>query len=125
MRRTESRDKTILGIGIAILIIVITVSGYVIWREGIFRSRVEPASKEAIDTKKLIAEVGKLLVLPKDEEPAMATVTDLAALKDKPFFAAARVGDKVLIYAKAGKAILYRPSERKIIAIGPVELKSR
>jgi len=72
--------------------------------------------------KDLIAQVGKLVVLPSDEQPTVATVTDLGPLKDQPFFANAKLDDKVLIYAKAKKAILYRPSENKIIEIAPVNL---
>src|SRR5947209_3689804 len=47
------------------------------------------------ETKKLIEAVGKLIVLPADEPPTVATVTDLAKLQGQPFFANAAVGDKV------------------------------
>lgn len=68
----------------------------------------------------LIAKVSKLMVLPADETPTIATVTDIEAVKDQPFFANAQNNDKVLIYQKAGKAILYRESENKIIEVGAV-----
>jgi hypothetical protein len=74
------------------------------------------------EVKSLIDEVGKLLVLPDNEQPTIATVTDLAKLKDQPFFAQAKVGDKVLIYTKAQKAILYDPVEKKIVEVAPVNL---
>jgi hypothetical protein len=72
----------------------------------------------------LITQVGKLVVLPKDEQPTIATVTDLEKLKNQPFFENAQVGDKVLIYANAKKAVLYRPSENKIIELAPLNLSS-
>lgn len=66
------------------------------------------------------AQVGKLIVLPEDEDPTIATVSNLAELKGQPFFANATVGDKVLIYARAKKAILYSPLQHKIVEIAPL-----
>ena len=84
-------------------------------------SQVAPGS--AADTnKELVGAVGKLLVLPADEQPTIATVADLDKLKDQPFFVNAQVGDKVLIYATAKKAILYRPSENKILELAPLNI---
>ncbi len=40
--------------------------------------------------------------------------------KGQPFFANAQVGDKVLIYYKAKKAILYNPTDNKIVEVGPI-----
>jgi hypothetical protein len=73
-------------------------------------------------TKELLDKVGKLTVLPTNETPTIATVTDINKLKDQAFFANAQNGDKVLIYTKNKKAILYRPSTNKIINIAPVNI---
>lgn len=78
------------------------------------------ATQEQVNT--LTDKVGKLIVLPEGEDPTVATVSDKSKLQDQRFFAKAENGDKVLIYAKAGKAILYRPSIDKIIEMGPVNL---
>ena len=53
--------------------------------------------------------------LPTDEEPTIATVSDLEKLKDQPFFKDAKEGDTVLIYDKAAKIILYDPVANKIV----------
>lgn len=80
-------------------------------------------------TAQLVKEVGKLIELPIGEIPTIATVSDATKLSDQPFFANAQNGDKVLIYAQAKKAILYRPSIKwkifysiKIIEISPINL---
>lgn len=64
--------------------------------------------------------IGKFLELPSDEEPVLATVTDIEKVKSQKFFANAQNGDKVLIYSENKKAILYRPSSNKIIEVAPL-----
>lgn len=66
--------------------------------------------------------VGKLMVLPSDETPTLATVLDKEQLKDQPFFADSQNGDKILIYTKAKKAIIYRLDGNKLINVGPIIL---
>src|SRR5579872_6193275 len=70
----------------------------------------------------LVTKVGRLIELPSGEQPTVATVSDVTKLKDQPFFANAVNGDKVLIYTKARKAILYDPTANKIVEVGPVNL---
>ncbi len=78
------------------------------------------AVKTAEDAKQLISQINSLLVLPNNEQPTIATVTDLEKLKDQPFFQNAVIGDKVLIYLEAKKAVLFRPSQNKIVEVAPV-----
>lgn len=85
----------------------------------IFKKESQNAEQEAKD---LIEKVSKLVVLPQDETPTIATVSDVEKLKDQPFFANAKNGYKVLIYTNAKKAILYDPFENKIVEIAPVNL---
>ncbi len=79
---------------------------------------VPQTSQDQVD--KIIKEVGALLVLPNNETPTIATVTDLSKLAGQPFFANAKLGDIVLIYSKAQKAILYDPSQNKIVELAPI-----
>ncbi len=81
-----------------------------------------PTTAAQEESNTLITEVGKLIVLPKDEQPQIATVSDVNKLKQQSFFAQAKNGDKVLIYTKAQKAILYDPKEKKVVEVGPINL---
>ena len=65
----------------------------------------------------VVAKVAKLIELPQNEQPTLATVSDVNKLKDQPFFKNAKNGDKVLIYAKNKKAIIYRPSSNKLVEV--------
>ena len=70
----------------------------------------------------LITAVSKIIELPRGETPTIATVSELDKVKDQPFFKNAQQGDKVLVYQNAKKAYLYRPSEKKIIEVGVVNV---
>src|SRR5258708_1233441 len=83
-------------------------------------STLQKASQAEV--KSLLAEVGKLIELPSGEDPTVATITDISKLKDQPFFAHAKNGDKVLIYTNAKKAILYDPNAHKVIDVAPVNI---
>lgn len=73
----------------------------------------------------LVMDVEKLLALPSDEKPTVATITDVEKLKEQVFFKNALNGDKVLIYTKNRKAILYRPTENKIVEVGAVNINQQ
>lgn len=64
----------------------------------------------------IFAEIGKIIVLPTDENPTIGTVTDVEKLRvNQPFFNSAKNGDKLIMYSK--KAILYDPVAKKIIDV--------
>lgn len=80
----------------------------------------QAAKQEVAST---VAKLGKLMDLPKDETPTIATVTDKNKLKEQPFFAKAQNGDKVVLYIKAKKAILFREKDNKIIEVAPINIE--
>lgn len=74
----------------------------------------------------ILREIGAVYKLPEGEEPSlMAAVSDKEALKKQyEFFNEAENGDYVLIYEKAGQAIIYRPAEKRIVKTGPINVQS-
>jgi hypothetical protein len=73
-------------------------------------------------TTQLVAQVRKLMILPTDEQPTVATVTDATKVKNQPFFKDAKNGDRILIYVNAKKAILYDPNQNVIVNVAPVNI---
>jgi hypothetical protein len=110
-----------------VLILAIGIAG------GIFIAQQRPtwfglsqgpaATQAEADAK--VAQVSKLIALPTDEKPTIATVTDASKVKSQLFFQNAVNGDIVLIYTKAQKAILYRPSENRIIEVGALNINNQ
>lgn len=103
---------------VSILVIAVSTAGYFYFKT----RKLETTTASQADSKKLLEKVSELIILPKDEQPTIATVTDIEKLKDQAFFANAEVGDRVIIYTNAKKAILYRPSENKIVEVAPLNI---
>lgn len=80
-------------------------------------TQASPQTSQDDEVTALQSEISKFLELPVDETPTLATVSDIDKVKSQAFFKNAQNGDKVLLYAKAGKAILYRPSTNKVIEV--------
>ena len=68
----------------------------------------------------IVKKVAKLMVLPGDEVPTIAMVSDVNVLKDQLFFKNAKNGNFVLMYAKARRAILYDAELDKVIEVAPI-----
>ncbi len=113
--------KIILRLLLVLFIISIVAIGFAVHFYLKFSSLKENVQSEnTTNVKELISEVGKLVLLPQDEEPTVATITDPEKLKNQAFFANAKVGDKVLIYPISKKAFLYDPVAKKILEVAPL-----
>ena len=82
--------------------------------------KIEDARK-AKELSTLVSKVSLLYLFPEGETPTVATVSDPKLLKDQSFFSNSEKGDSVLLFLKAGKAVLYRPSINKIIEIVSIQ----
>jgi hypothetical protein len=102
---------------ILIFLAFLFLTAFFLYTANSFRNKgpIDPNVALEKEIESLTATIGKFMELPKGEKPTLATVTDRAKLKGQEFFANAENGDKLLVYSKAGKAILYRPSTGKII----------
>lgn len=101
-----------------LLAISITTAGWYYYQYKKLADAPAKAAQEAeAEIKTIVGTIEKGMLLPPNETPTLATVTDKDKLASQPFFAQSQNGDKVLLYTQAGKAILYRPSIQKIVDI--------
>ncbi|MEK7124690.1 MAG: hypothetical protein AAB877_03375 [Patescibacteria group bacterium] len=123
MDEPAAKNKLVKILIPALIVAVIALGGlsyYLYSQLKSFKKNPQQIAQQEIQS--LIEKVGKLVVLPEGETPTVATVADPEKLKDQPFFANAKKGDKVLIYTNAKKAILYDPVNNKIVEIAPVNI---
>lgn len=114
--------KNIVAILTGLLILILVIStGYFFYQYQQIKKQYQNSTSDA-QVKQIVSDVSKLMLLPKNETPTIATVNDITKLKDQPFFVNAKNGDKVLIYPNASIAILYDPSSHLIINVSPITL---
>lgn len=109
MKKTDS--KTLIIVLMLITIIFMAAAGYFY---AVKSGGDNTAKKELAQ---ILDDLGEIMILP-EETPTLATVTDPEKLKDQPFFANAKAGDKILIYTTSKKIILYSPTLNKIVEVG-------
>lgn len=113
----QGRALPIIVVLSSLLLVALSVAGYFY-----YQYRQSPKVQSAEEIQNLKEEIGAIFELPTDEEPTLATVTDREKLAEQPFFQKAENGDKVLIYSNSGRAVLYRPSVKKIIDVTTVNV---
>ncbi len=131
-----AQPRTHYGRMVVEALLAVAVVGLALWSWNLYTDRQNlqdqlstitnnPQALVEKQTQDLIGRVGLLVQLPQGETPTVAAVSDAAQAKQQSaFFANAQNGDKVLMYVKAGKAILYRPSTNKIILEAPLTFNS-
>src|SRR3990167_2931071 len=71
---------------------------------------IKQSAQRTNNLKILIDKVSRLILLPQNEAPSIATINNVAQLqKDSSFYKDARNGDVLLIYFQAKKAFIYDP----------------
>lgn len=124
MESSAKSSKKIRVIVFFILVIAIggVLTSYYMWKK--VKNLENPSLAIESEVKKIVGDISNIFVLPMDETPTLATVSDPSKLKSQAFFANAEAGDKVLIYTKSKKAILWRPSISKIVEISAINAES-
>lgn len=118
-----SRIKHYLLVSGAILIIIGSLASAVYFYYQYSQTKTLLAGRvTGNEVQQLLSKIGRHIELPIGEEPTVATVSDITKLSGQTFFARAKNGDRVIIYTRAKKAILYRPEIDKIIEVGPVNM---
>lgn len=119
------KNNTLVIVLVLLVLAGFGTAGYVYYQYNNLKNNPD-ASKQAQqqEVDALKAKVAKLISIPNEETPTIATVTDKEKLKDQPFFKEAQNGDKILIFPQAKKAVIYRESENKLINVGPIAITS-
>lgn len=121
VRRTMLKVKNKTTAVLVALVIVLALIGgffsYKYWQTT--QNDPERQAKELLDYVSTIADV------PSSETPTVATVTDTSKLSNQTLQMRSQNGDKLLIYSKAKRLILYRPSSKKIIETLTIEDQRR
>lgn len=121
----KKRSRWIMGITLTAIVIVGTGLN-VYWHYQKNQAlKNNPVAQSEMEQEKIVANVGKLMELPANQQPTLAQVTDITKLKGQSFFQDAKNGDIVIIYPKANEAILYDPTVNKILKSGPISLSSQ
>lgn len=112
--------ELIITAAVVVGVLIVGGGGYFYYQAQ--QTNLNPQDATEEQNRKTIEEIGKIMDLPQGEQPTVATVTDINALSNQPFFAKAKNGDRVLIYPTAGKAILYDPGAKRIINVSPISI---
>lgn len=117
--RSKKFSKWLLiwAIGVAIVSGIFTI-GYRYHEYQELKNNPEYAAAKELNT--ILNHLAKFMILPADEIPTLATITDSEKARQQTFLKNTENGDKLIIFAKNRKAILYRPNSRKIIEFGPL-----
>ena len=116
------KSKILTRFLLVLLVVALGLAGY--FYSQVRSLKQDPQVVAQQEVADLMLKVGKLVVLPEGELPTVATVSDPEALKDQPFFSKAQMGDKVLIFAEAKKAVLYSVTLNKVIDVAPLNIGS-
>lgn len=117
--------------GVVLFLIIMVVIMGSAGTSFLFYLRIQELQKlvqdpQAITFEELKSITGKLsshINLPQDDTPTLATILDKQKIND-PFFSGAENGDKLLVFPKSGKALLYRPQTNKVINFGIINIST-
>lgn len=105
-----------------VLVILLGVGGYFGWMkyQEMQNSPEAQAAKADAEKKDILAELGKLMVLP-EGDPVLFKVNDEETMKkQQAFFKDTKNDDVLLVFQESSKAIIYRPSTGVIVNVGPI-----
>lgn len=69
---------------------------------------------------RIVGLVSQHVVLPENETPSVALVTNIEELRDQPFFRNAENGYQVLVYQQTGLAVMYDPQRDLVVNMAQI-----
>jgi len=78
-----------------------------------------PTAGSPEEIQSIVKKLSVFMDLP-EETPSIVTISDREKLQNQEFFKKAKNGDKIIVYEKARRIILYRPSNNRIIDVAPL-----
>ncbi len=115
-KRVSFSHRTFFVI-VALLLVALSGVGYFSYKYYQATKSKDQVNKEELQRVKAL--VSRHMVLPTNEEPTLATVSDPEKLRGQAFFAKAEKGDEVLLYSQLQKAILYSVKKDRILEVSP------
>ena len=108
-RSHHSGRKLFIGILLLLLVIAVGVSGLLFIK---YKRAVDTANSS--EREQIIQRLAPIIILP-DEQPDLSTILDTSKLTNQVLKQRANNGDKLLIYNKAKRLIIYRPATGKVV----------
>ncbi len=119
-RRPFARRHALM-IRVLAILLLLSLAACAYFAYQYYRLQSNPTLKAQTETQQTLAQLSKVMMLPNDPNPVIATITDKTKLEGQPFFKNAQNGDRVVIFPSTMKAVLFRPSTGKIIDVAPLE----
>lgn len=121
----RSRSSILLPVLLAVAVIGLIISywGYAQTKKklSVLTNPSQANELNAAQTEELLAKVGKLITLPDEKNPVVATINDVESLSARQdFYAQANNGDKLIVFARSRKAVIYDEKDNLIVNMGPV-----
>lgn len=124
-RKSPMRPKSRRFIFVKTLLLIISyvLVALIVWQiqSRLLMREEKNQNPSELEVRALVEKLSAIMLVPQDELPQMITIEDAANLsKTQSFLANIKDGDKVFIYQSDKRAIIYRPSENKIVNAGPI-----
>lgn len=111
----RGKRRLLVGLLVVLLVLACGTSALLFFK---YQRAIDTNTNKEADA--IAKRIGDIVSLP-SEKPSISTVLDRSKLTNKVLKERAHNGDKLLIYDKAKRIILYRPSVGKVIDMLTIE----
>jgi hypothetical protein len=105
---------------IVLFLLLVLIGGYFGYRY--WTSPKAIAARIEKQNMKMISDISKFMRLPQGDKPIFYEITDPVSIsKTQPFFSGSEKGDRLIIFPTSSKALIYNPTKKMIINVGPIQ----